>query len=175
MGRHDEAIAQTRVAVELEPTSSIISRELGYKFLMARRFPEAIAQFQKTIELDPSFAGTDAMLTEAYWYSGMVDEAVAQAQNLDDLTRQFYEALGRGETDAAVEFVDAIAEQGINITVASRHYAVAGAKQKSLDLLEEAVRQRVPQVLVGQNQAAYDPYRGDPRFVAIRESIGLEP
>ena len=175
MGRHDEAIERTRRAVELEPTSSIISRELGYKFLMARRYPEAIAQFKKTIELDPSFAWTDGMLTEAYWYSGMIEEAVAQAQNLDETTRRYYEALSRGDNDEAVELIDAAVEAGFTITVASRYYAVAGNKEKSFDLLEEIVRQRIPQVLVGQNQAAFYPYRSDPRFIAVRRSIGLEP
>ena len=175
MGRHDEAIERTRRAVELEPTSSIISRELGYKFLMARRYPEAIAQFQKTIELEPTFVGTDGMLTEAYWYSGMIEEAVAQAQNLGETTRRYYEAMGRGDNDEAVEVIDAAVEAGLIITVASRYYAVAGNKEKSFDLLEESVRQRIPQVLVDQNQAGFDPLRSDPRFIAVRRSIGLEP
>ena len=175
MGRHVEAIERTRRAVELEPTSPIISRELGYKFLMARRYPEAIAQYLKTIELDPSFGGTDGMLTEAYWYGGMLEEAVAQAQNLDETTRRYYEAMARGDNDEAVELIDAAVEAGLIITVASRYYAVAGNKEKSLALLEESVRQRIPQVLVGQNQAGFDPYRSDPRFIAVRRSIGLEP
>lgn len=175
MGRHDEAIERIRRAVELEPTSSIISFELAFKFSMARRFPEAIAQSHKTIELDPSFPLTHAILTSAYWYGGMIDEAVAQAQYLDETTRGYYEALGRGDNDEAVEWIDEAVEAGLDITTASTYYAVAGAKDKSLDLLEEAVRQRIPQVLVSQNRAAFYPYRSDPRFIAVRRSIGLEP
>ena len=175
MGRHDEAIERIRRAVELEPTSSIISFELAHKFSMARRFPEAIAQSHKTIELDPSFPLTHGMLTAAYWYGGMIDEAVAQAQYLDETTRGYYEALGRGDNDEAVEWIDEAVEAGLDITTASTYYAVAGAKDKSLDLLEEAVRQRIPQVLVSQNRAAFYPYRSDPRFIAVRRSIGLEP
>ncbi len=128
-----------------------------------------------TIELDPFFVGTNGMLTEAYWYSGMTEEAVAQAQNLDETTRRYYEAMGRGDYDEAVDLIDSAVEAGLTITVASRYYAVAGNKEKSFDLLEESVRQRIPQVLVVQNQAGFDPYRSDPRFIAVRRSIGLEP
>ena len=89
----------------------------------------------------------------------MVEEAVAQAQNLDDTTRQYYGGV----------------ESRLAISVASRYYAGAGNKEKSLDLLEESVRQRIPQILVGQNQPAFDPLRSDPRFIAVRRTMGLEP
>ncbi len=89
-----------------------------------------------TIELDPFFVGTNGMLTEAYWYSGMTEEAVAQAQNLDETTRRYYEAMGRGDNDEAVDLIDSAVEAGLTITVARRYYAVAGNKEKSFDLLE---------------------------------------
>lgn len=146
-GRHDEAIEQGHLALELEPTSTIISRDLGLNFTMARRFPEAIIQYQKTIELDPSFARTHGMLASVYWYNGMIAEAIAQAQNLDDIMRRYYEALGRGDNDEAVALIDAAVETGFYLAAAAL-YANAGAKDKSLDVLEEAVRQRIPQVLL---------------------------
>ena len=65
VGRHDEAIAQARQARELEPTSPILSRELGFKFYQARRYPEAIGECRKTLELDPDFSGARIMLTDA--------------------------------------------------------------------------------------------------------------
>ena len=101
--------------------------------------------------------------------------ASEQAKNLDETMRRYYEAMGRGDHDEAVELIDAAVEAGLIITIASRYYAVAGDKEKSLDLLEEAVRQRIPQVLVGQAQAGFDPLRSEPRFIAVRRSIGLDP
>lgn len=175
LGRHDEAIAQTRLAVELEPTSQIISRELGYKFLMARRYPEAIEQYLKTIELDPTFPGSRGMLTDAYWYSGRIEDVVEQTGMLDQTTGRFFELMAQGDAAEAIAWVDDALETGSAITTASRFYAIAGANDKSLDLLEEAVRLRLPQLLVAQNQPGFDPLRSDPRFLAIRERIGLPP
>ncbi len=49
----DEAIEEGRRALELEPTSPILSRELVLRYLLSRRYPEAIDTFLQTIELDP--------------------------------------------------------------------------------------------------------------------------
>ena len=55
MGRHNEAIAERKRALELEPLSLIMNFELGIAFYYARDYDQAIEQFQKTVELDQNF------------------------------------------------------------------------------------------------------------------------
>ena len=54
IGRHNETIAERKVAEELDPLSLIINFELGLTFYYARDYDQAIKQFRKTLELDPS-------------------------------------------------------------------------------------------------------------------------
>ena len=44
-----EALAELDRALELDPTSSMVSDQRGYVLYMARRYDEAIDQFRKTI------------------------------------------------------------------------------------------------------------------------------
>ena len=55
LGRFEEAIAETKRAVELDPLSPIINTDRSYPLYYARRYDEAMAQARKTIELDPGF------------------------------------------------------------------------------------------------------------------------
>src|SRR5262249_14217408 len=55
LGRFDEAVAEGRRAVELDPLSPIINADLGQNLCVARRYDEAIAQLRKTLEIDPTF------------------------------------------------------------------------------------------------------------------------
>jgi len=55
LGRFDEAIAQLKKAIELDPLSLVINSDLGNTYYRARRYDDAIAQLRKTIDLDPGF------------------------------------------------------------------------------------------------------------------------
>src|SRR5215813_13130981 len=51
-GRFDEAIAEGKRAIELDPLSLIINVDLGTTYFFARRYDEAIAQQRKSLEMD---------------------------------------------------------------------------------------------------------------------------
>src|SRR5437660_4167575 len=55
LGRFDDAIAEGKRAVELDPLSLVINTDLGSNYYYARRYDEAIAQLRKTLEMDPGF------------------------------------------------------------------------------------------------------------------------
>ena len=78
LGEFDRAIAELRRAVELDPFSVVINANLGYSYIVARRYPEAIAQLQKTLELDPNFGHTYRCLGQALELSGQLDQAIVE-------------------------------------------------------------------------------------------------
>jgi TolB-like protein/Flp pilus assembly protein TadD len=78
LGEFDRAIAELRRAVDLDPFSVIINANLGYVYIVARRYPEAIAQLRKTLELDPDFWTTHRNLGEALELSGQLEQAIAE-------------------------------------------------------------------------------------------------
>src|SRR5437763_308696 len=54
LGQFEEAIAEGRHSVELDPLSVIINADLGVSFLYAHRYEESARQLRKTLELDPT-------------------------------------------------------------------------------------------------------------------------
>ncbi len=54
LGRFEEAIAESKRAVELDPLSTVINADLGGTYYYAGRHEEAAAQLRKTLQIDPS-------------------------------------------------------------------------------------------------------------------------
>src|SRR5262249_36373575 len=80
MGRHDESIAEIRVAQRLDPVSPIVNAAVGYALYFARRYDDAIQQGKKTLLLDPAFARTHFNLGLAYLEKGSGREALAELE-----------------------------------------------------------------------------------------------
>ena len=174
LGRHDEAVAQARQAFELEATSPILSRELGFKFYQARRYPEAIEQFQKTLELDPDFSGARIMLTDALWDAGKTEEALAEAERIDERRRTLLRLVAEGKTTEARAWVDSFPRDQYTPMTLSTLFARAGDKEKALALLQEGLEIRIPQLLTTVGRPVFDPWRSEPRFLALRRGMGLD-
>ena len=51
-GRSEEAIAEARKALELEPFVSVYNLQLGATHIWARQYDKAIQQYEKTVALD---------------------------------------------------------------------------------------------------------------------------
>ena len=52
MGRHEEAIAELRRAVELDPVSVLSLIDLGWVYYMARQYDPAIKYLQRALDLE---------------------------------------------------------------------------------------------------------------------------
>src|SRR6266542_1644690 len=65
LGRFDDAIAEGKRAVELDPLSLVINTDLGSNYSYARRYDEAIAQLRKTLEMDAGFYIAHIVLGQA--------------------------------------------------------------------------------------------------------------
>jgi adenylate cyclase len=77
MGRHDEAIAHTKRAKELDPRTAYMRSDVGWSYNHARRYDEAIAECEQIPEIDAEFHSTYWCLGFAYWQKGMLEDAVA--------------------------------------------------------------------------------------------------
>src|SRR5262249_52215363 len=85
LGRFDEAIAQVKRAIELDPLSLVINSDLGNTYYRARRYDEAIAQLRKTIDLDPSFYYAHWNLGSALAAKGEIDAAIQEFKKAREL------------------------------------------------------------------------------------------
>jgi tetratricopeptide (TPR) repeat protein len=114
LGRHDEAIATYRTALEIGKLSdggAKIYSGLGNVYHDLGRYDEAVAAFQRAIELDPTYASPHNGLGNVYRDLGRHDEAIAAYQKAVELDPSSVyphynwarlEAV-RGDTSAALE------------------------------------------------------------------------
>ncbi len=77
MGTLDEAMAEYRKAIELDPKDSMAHNALGSALRQKGQVDEAIAELQKAIELNPKDASAHTSLGVVLRDKGQVDEAIA--------------------------------------------------------------------------------------------------
>jgi len=184
LGEFDRAIAELRRAVELDPFSVVINANLGYGYIVARRYPEAIAQLQKTLELDPNFAHTYRCLGQALELSGQLDQAIVQYEkgcnvSSDDrivmMLAHAYALKGDREK-ASRRFNQAkeLEQQGGGVWAygVALVYLGLGDKNEAVNWLKRSYQNkeaaRIGQIKV---DPMLDPLRGDPRFEKLANQI----
>jgi serine/threonine protein kinase/tetratricopeptide (TPR) repeat protein len=187
LSRHDEAIAEERLATELAPVSARVSIDLGYALFHGRRYAEAIEQGQKALELDPRLASGHELLGWAYLSGNLGDEAIQHFQTAATLTRNSigdrallaYAFAKSGRTERALKILRDL--ESLPVASAPHHhiamiYVALGNYEKALTALEQASRwqrDKWPQLLGVED--AFDPIRSEPRFQAILQHLKLEP
>src|SRR6266508_2938746 len=80
LGRFDDAIAEGKRAVELDPLSLVINTDLGSNYSYARRYDVASAQLRKTLEMDAGFYIAHIVLSLALDAKGARDAAIVEYQ-----------------------------------------------------------------------------------------------
>ena len=85
LGRFEEAIAEGKRAVELDPLSPIINADFGTTFYYARRYDESAAQLRKTLEIDPTFFYAHYNLGIVLQVTGDLSGAIAEYEKAKQL------------------------------------------------------------------------------------------
>jgi serine/threonine protein kinase/TolB-like protein/Tfp pilus assembly protein PilF len=174
MGRHDEALAHTQRAEELNPVwppaSQMVAAVLGF----ARRYDEAIAQAERTIELDPDYGLAYVRLAAAYGSKGRHDLAVPAwekaaaligGRRKGPLGRAYAEA-GRRE-DALRLLRESLQEEKksyVPPTAIANLYVGLGQRDDAIEWLERGYEGRDGNMVTLKEAPVWDPLRSDPRF-----------
>jgi len=184
LGRFDEAIAEGRRAVELDPLSTIINTDLGVTFLYARRYDEAAAQVRKTLEIDPTFFYAHFNLGIALQAKGDLSGAIAEykkatelsSNNLLVLTACAAAKAQAGDKDAARRMLSELDEISKQREVVGYFrallYLSLNNKDEAVRWLEQGYEERD-----GSNicwikvDPLLDSLHGDPRFEALAQNV----
>src|SRR5207244_8186608 len=86
LGRFDEAIAEGKRSVELDPLSVVINADLGETFYYAKRFDESVTQLRKTLEIDPTSFYTHYNLGIALQAKGDLSGAISEYEKAKQLS-----------------------------------------------------------------------------------------
>lgn len=186
-GRHDEALAEVRLAQDIDPTSPRVNLYVGTLLLAARRYEEGAAQLRKTplemgvVNQQVYLATSVAFAKRQQW-----DEALAVAGRLSRSQpggpgRAYlaYVLAESGRAAEADEVLDELERQEDtprtpHIVLAAA-YACRGRMDDAFARLDKAYDERDPRVLFLKVDPMLDCARSDVRFAGAVRRIGLEP
>ncbi|HSE21009.1 MAG TPA: winged helix-turn-helix domain-containing protein [Pyrinomonadaceae bacterium] len=187
MGRSNEAIAERKQALELEPLSLTINFELGLGYYYDRDYDRAIDQFQKTLELDQEFPAALNFLPAAYEQKGMYSEAIAGFKKALPLSVGGEWTLSRAglghvlavtgkrpEALAVLNELERISRQEyVTPTSIALIYAGLSDKDQAFAELQKGYEQRAFQLQWIKLDPRWDSLRSDPRFHDLIRRMGM--
>ena len=187
IGRFDEAIAEGKRAVELDPLSPIMNANLAETLLDAHRNDEAMAQFRKTVEIDPTFFYAHEVLGLALQLKGDLPAAITEytrAQQLSDFEEvRVMLATAKaqsGDREAAKQMLAELEEQGRHRYVRPYWrvllYVSLGNRDEAIRWLGQGIADNASyEIFFIKVDPLLDPLRGDPRFEAlVQKVVGAE-
>ncbi|MBV8525134.1 MAG: winged helix-turn-helix domain-containing protein [Acetobacteraceae bacterium] len=186
MGREQAAIAEGKMALQLDPLSLIINMESGLPYYFEGRYREAIRYFQKTLEMDPNFALAHCELGWALEEEGDREGAVRElrrALELDDAPPilaslgHAYAGMGkRAEAETILRQLEQRAERSyVGPDFYALVYAGLGERDKAFDALEKAYADRHWALIWLKVAHKFDSLRPDPRYSKFLSRMNFPP
>jgi len=187
-GREQDALAELNRAHQLDPLSPIISTEVGFIHILARRYDEAIVVCKKLANENPTFAFVHKdCLARAYWgkrmYPQVIDEWKAygelsgernESEFVSAMEKGFRSAGWKGALTKGIETLQAQRNTGYSSAyVIATLYAELGNKDQAFRWLNTAYQERDRWLLGLKTDFLLDPIRSDPRFAGLVRKVGL--
>lgn len=187
MGRHEEAIAEIRLAEQLDPLSPIVYAVAGgVVYMHARQYDRAIQECKKGLELDSAFVPAIQHLGMVYVEIGLFHMALREFDRAIAFTNRTpllvtclaltYASMGeREETHRLLSELQRIRKaKYVELTRLAAIYSWLGEKDTAMELLKSALEQRCVMLINLKVRPEFDPLRSDPRFQQLLRTIGLE-
>jgi adenylate cyclase len=192
MSRHQEAIAEMKKALALDPLSLPLSNYMGNTYLFAGEYEKAFQQFQHTIDLDPTFPLAHLFFADLLVEIGKYEQGIKEYQ-----TGALLAGASPEEASAqAAEFRAAFQTGGPKgywqkiLDVRLKEYQQAGPRyvpawgvavayarvddnEKALEWLQKSYAERDPSLTLVKSYPEFRSLRGDPRFADLLRRIGL--
>jgi TolB-like protein/DNA-binding winged helix-turn-helix (wHTH) protein/Tfp pilus assembly protein PilF len=142
----------SRVRLASDPNSSDVHADLGTAYEGTGKLPEAIAEYQKAVELSNGDPRAVASLAHAYAVIGSRAEAENILHNIEEESKS-----GKASPYLAATI-----------------YAGLGQKDKAMELIEKAYREKSLDVAwILKPDLRTDNLRSDPRFQSLLTRVGL--
>lgn len=184
--RTDEAIAEMKLAQELDPLSLMVNTAVGGPYLYSGQYDLAIKQFRKVLELDPDFVPAIYSIGVCYTWKQMHEEAIAAHRRVLELSGEHSFALAglaatyavagrRAEAESTLERLLEISRQRHVITYGlAAIYASLGDKDKAFEWLEISYEERDGHLVDLKIEPFFAPLRDDPRYTDLMRRVGLK-
>ncbi len=184
-GRPDDALAEIRLAQELDPLSLVINCDVGIRYYFSRQYDRAIDQYLKTLEMDPNLFIAHIWLERAYEQKGMYEEAVSEYQErLTILSGNTERATALGHAFKTSGFKGVLQTELDELEQLSKAryvspldiatiYTRLDQRDRAFEWLDKAHEERCGLLPLLDLDPSFDSLRSDPRFDALRKKVGL--
>ncbi len=187
VGRFDEATAELRHALDLDPLAIAIKNSVGMKCYFAGQYDDAVQELSKTIELDGSFGMARYFLSATFTELSRYPEAFAELEaaiRLCGRSPEMLAALGylhgvsgnvigaRGILEELRRLADV---RYVSPARIAQVHAGIGERAEALDRLEEAHAERAADLAWLNVRPVFASLRDEPRFSALLNAMRLSP
>jgi len=183
LGRHEEAIAEMKRAMELEPLSITQGANFAAVYLYARQFDKALDQARKTYELDPTQPSARHWMCHSYNINGMYEDSLGISEKVGETSTALYSVQAYAYARSGRrEQAETILKKWKEVEKARyiSHYQMAiayiglGEKDLAFAELERAYKEHDWFLVRIKVDPFMDPLRDDPRFNQLVKRVGLE-
>ncbi|MGD8319442.1 MAG: protein kinase [Gemmatimonadota bacterium] len=182
VGRLDEALAEAKRAAELDPRSPNARTIVGVRKWALGRNDEARADFERALEMDPTFPLALRNASRYYWIAGDTArffgiQSRMAAVSGDDIVpvSALRAAMAAGGPDSVLSLLAAVPSARRQPTFRSGFDALRGDLDAAFADLDQAVKERDVWLPVSFRNPPQASLRGDSRWAALLERMGLEP
>jgi TolB-like protein/DNA-binding winged helix-turn-helix (wHTH) protein/Flp pilus assembly protein TadD len=190
LGKSEQAIAEMKKALELDPFSRMYNTVFGCTYLYARKYDQSQEQFKKAVELNPDFFVTYVHFAMLYVQLGQYGNAITELTKSRLLSGQQHAIKAAASEEVALR--KAFATQGargfweqiqrstektlyLGAFDVPQVYARLGEKEKALEALERNYEERRALGTLLNVDPAFDSLRADQRFANLVRQMGLTP
>jgi len=185
LGRFEEAVADMKRSLELEPLSVLANSCLGQILYLSRKYDEALEQLRRAVEMDPNFCSSHIWLALAHMQKGMYEQA---EETLRERTSSptggnaAMAALGyicavSGKTSEAKEILNQLKDLSTKGSVtpyyAARIYAGLGETELSIEWLQKCYEKCDVSLTLLKTDPVWDGLRHELGFVDLLKKTGL--
>jgi DNA-binding winged helix-turn-helix (wHTH) protein/TolB-like protein/Tfp pilus assembly protein PilF len=171
LGRHEEGLAASQRALEIDPVSDYASKDLGNSLVRVGRYQEALEQAKKAVELRPDFAPAHQVLASAYAALNQLEDAYRHFQIAGDQVSAARIRARQGDMGPVRDLIEALEPRNAWMALAPLYLAM-GDKERALSALESAYEAQSPMMHVAVD-SRFQPLHGDPRFERVVSRLRL--
>ena len=175
--KHDQAITEAKIALELDPLSVGYHVSLGRRYHYARRYDEAIKEYRKVQEFSPTSA--HEWVAMAFIQKGMYEEAVKEIMDTTEEMSWYrgYVYGATGKRDEALKVLNALLEREKQefiwpATIAFLYIGL-GDTERALERLEKTYEEREAWLDLLKVAPIYDSLRSKKRYKDLLQRMNF--
>ncbi len=182
-GHYPEAVAEMKLARQLDPVSPIVTTDLGWAYAISGSYDKAFVQYQEALHLNPRFVPAHFRLAEYYLIKKMYPQAIhelvldnAYAGKLQaslQIEREYKTSGFSNVLQSEIQTAKRHSAQRSEDLMLARSYALLGRSDEALQALSILYQRHDPSLIYLRVDPDLASLRSNPKFQDLERRCGL--